>query len=250
MTARFLSDIVTAYQLEKGDFRMFSSSQLSKSWRPHLASAFESPYMKDLESFLSGELNRELDIYPGTNQIFRALDYSPLNKTKVVILGQDPYHGQGQANGLCFSVEAGVPLPPSLKNIYKELQSDLNITLPNHGSLDHWAKQGILMLNSVLTVEKGNAGSHANRGWEQFTDLIIKTVNDRKQNVVFFLWGNYAQKKGRIIDPKKHLVLKSAHPSPLSSYRGFFGSKPFSKTNQYLKEHGQTPIDWNLPLEG
>lgn len=200
--------------------------------------------MVSLKNFLKSEYDAGKIIYPKKNEYFKALDLVPLDKVKVVILGQDPYHGPGQAHGLCFSVNEGVSQPPSLKNIFKELNSDLGIEIPKSGNLERWAQQGVLLLNSVLTVENDKAASHQKQGWEQFTDKIIETVNQECEHVVFILWGAYAQKKAFYVDRKKHLVLESVHPSPLSSHRGFFGSKPFSKTNAWLKKQGLTPIKW------
>ena len=202
--------------------------------------------MQELADFLISEEQLGKSIYPDNSDIFRALETCPFEKVKVVILGQDPYHGAGQAHGLCFSVQKGVKIPPSLVNIYKELQSDVGITPPQHGHLIEWAQQGVLLLNNVLTVEDGKAGSHHNKGWEQFTDRIVEILNERKENLVFILWGSPAQKKAAKVDSKKHFLIKSVHPSPLSSYRGFFGSKPFSKTNDYLKSQGLAPINWEL----
>lgn len=202
--------------------------------------------MQELQSYLSSESERGKTIYPQLSDIFRALEACPFENVKVVILGQDPYHGAGQAHGLCFSVQKGVKIPPSLVNIYKELQSDVGITPPQHGHLIEWAQQGVLLLNNVLTVEDGKAGSHHNKGWEQFTDRIVEILNEKKENLVFILWGSPAQKKAAKVDSKKHFLIKSVHPSPLSSYRGFFGSKPFSKTNNYLKSQGLDPINWEL----
>ncbi|HET8705552.1 MAG TPA: uracil-DNA glycosylase, partial [Pseudomonadales bacterium] len=186
-------------------------------------------------------------IYPRGDEYFNALDSTPFNKVKVVILGQDPYHGPGQAHGLCFSVRKGVPFPPSLRNIFEEIKRDLGIAPPRHGCLEHWAAQGVLLLNAVLTVEEGQAAAHAGKGWEHFTDRVVRELSEHRSNLVFLLWGGYAQKKGAVIDRDKHLVLETVHPSPLSAHRGFFGSGHFSKTNQYLVEHGQLPIDWSLP---
>ncbi len=200
--------------------------------------------MVSLKNFLKSEYDAGKIIYPKKNEYFKALDLVPLDKVKVVILGQDPYHGPGQAHGLCFSVNEGVSQPPSLKNIFKELNSDLGIEIPKSGNLERWAQQGVLLLNSVLTVENDKAASHQKQGWEQFTDKIIETVNQECEHVVFILWGAYAQKKAFYVDRKKHLVLESVHPSPLSSHRGFFGSKPFSKTNTWLKKQGLAPIKW------
>lgn len=216
----------------------------SKAWSHFLNNEFEDEYMKNLNLFLNSELKSKKTIYPNTENIFLSLDLIKPEDVKVVILGQDPYHGEGQAHGLCFSVPSGVRFPPSLKNIFKELKSDLNIDIPENGDLSRWAEQGILLLNSVLSVEKNKAASHQKQGWEKFTDKIIKVINDNNQNVVFILWGAYAQKKAAFVDPKKHLIIESVHPSPLSSHRGFFGSKPFSKTNVWLKEKGLDEIRW------
>ena len=185
-------------------------------------------------------------VFPSREEVFRAFSLTPISKVKVVILGQDPYHGEGEANGLAFSVNKGIKLPPSLKNIYKELNSDLGIQIPNHGDLTKWAKQGVLLLNSVLTVEKDKPGSHRNMGWEEYTDSIIKKISEERKNVVFILWGKYAETKKNLIDENKHLILFSAHPSPFSARRGFFKSKPFSKCNTYLKKNGIKEIDWSL----
>lgn len=202
--------------------------------------------MQELADFLISEEQLGKSIYPDNSDIFRALEACPFEKVKVVILGQDPYHGAGQAHGLCFSVQKGVKIPPSLFNIYKELQSDVGVTPPQHGHLIDWAQQGVLLLNNVLTVEDGKAGSHHNKGWEQFTDRIVEILNDKKENLVFILWGSPAQKKAAKVDSTRHFLIKSVHPSPLSSYRGFFGSKPFSKTNDYLTSRGLAPINWEL----
>jgi uracil-DNA glycosylase len=220
---------------------------LHQSWKGPLQVEFDSPYMDKLREFLVAEREAGKIIYPPASLWFHALDATPLDKVRVVILGQDPYHGEGQAHGLSFSVPHGVSLPPSLLNIYKELRSDLNISLPPHGNLQHWAKQGILLLNSVLTVQAGLAASHKNRGWERFTDAIIRLVNDLPHPVVFILWGTYAQKKAGFVNAKKHLVIKSVHPSPLSVHNGFFGSKHFSQTNDFLTQNGQVAIDWTPP---
>jgi uracil-DNA glycosylase len=217
--------------------------KIEQSWKEKLASEFVKPYFSGLVQFVKNEYATQT-VYPQGNRIFKAFDYAPFERVKVVILGQDPYHEPGQAHGLCFSVNDGVPLPPSLQNIYKELQSDLGITPPASGNLEAWAKQGILLLNATLTVRAHFAGSHQNKGWEELTDAVVHKIADEKEHVVFILWGAYAQKKGAFINPYKHLVIQSAHPSPLSVYRGFFGSKPFSKTNEYLVRTGQTPIQW------
>ena len=205
--------------------------------------------MKALKAFLLAERNAGTVIYPRAGEWFAALDSTPLQKTRVVILGQDPYHGEGQAHGLCFSVQHGVKPPPSLINIYKEMKTDLGLEPPNHGNLQSWAEQGVLLLNSVLTVEAGKAAFHQGKGWERFTDDVIKIVNAKAEPVVFILWGNYAQKKASFVDRDRHLVIASAHPSPLSAHNGFLGSKPFSRTNAFLKVHGQTEIDWHLKNE-
>jgi uracil-DNA glycosylase len=220
-------------------------NKLAATWRKYLETDLNSKPMQDLKIFLEKEYDSKKTIFPKANEYFYALDMTPLDQVKVVILGQDPYHGPGQAHGLSFSVQDGVRFPPSLQNIYKELEADLGIPISKSGDLTRWAKQGVLLLNSVLTVEKEKAASHKDRGWEGFTDLIISTVNEHCENVVFILWGSYAQKKAAFVDRKKHLVLESVHPSPLSSYRGFFGSKPFSKANAYLKKHGKKEIDWS-----
>lgn len=226
--------------------------QLHESWRGPLAAEFASPYMQALKSFLLAEKAGGKRIFPKGAEYFRALDLTPLEKVRVVILGQDPYHGAGQAHGLCFSVQPGVRVPPSLVNIYKELQSDLGIARPGHGFLEHWARQGVLLLNSVLTVEMGQAASHQGKGWERFTDAVIAQVNARAEPVVFLLWGSYAQKKAAFVDSidksgGRHLVLKAPHPSPLSAHSGFFGCRHFSKANAFLESRGMAPIDWALP---
>ncbi|MZR31840.1 uracil-DNA glycosylase [Sneathiella litorea] len=222
-----------------------SDIKLEKSWLEQLRPEFDKPYMHDLRQFLSSEKAAGKIIYPPGDNIFAALDHTPFNKVKLVILGQDPYHGPGQAHGLSFSVLPGVPTPPSLRNIYQELNRDLNIPTPSHGNLEHWADQGVLLLNAVLTVEKATAGAHQGKGWERFTDAAIAALNEKRDNLVFMLWGNYAQKKGRFIDRKKHLVLQSPHPSPLSAHRGFIGNGHFSMANDYLQRTGQAPIDWS-----
>ncbi len=221
--------------------------RLESSWKSQLAEEFQKPYMQKLKEFLIAEISSGKIIYPKGAEYFHALDQTPFEKVKVVILGQDPYHGPKQAHGLCFSVQPGIKPPPSLINIYKELESDLSIPMAEHGYLESWAKQGVLLLNSVLTVERGRAGSHQNQGWENFTDRIIAKLNEKKQSIAFVLWGAYAQKKGRVIDRSRHLVIESPHPSPLSAHRGFFGSRPFSQINHYLQRHGHEPIDWRLP---
>lgn len=219
---------------------------LEDSWETRLAGEFASERMKNLKAFLQSEYKKGKKIFPRGDQYFAALNTVPFDQVRVVILGQDPYHGAGQAHGLSFSVPPTVPPPPSLVNIFKELEQDLGVSRPKHGTLTAWAKQGVLLLNSVLTVEEGQAGSHQKKGWEEFTDAVIHRLAEERQNLVFILWGAYAQKKGQFIDRKKHLVLECVHPSPLSAHRGFFGSKPFSKTNQYLVQHQISPINWEL----
>lgn len=221
--------------------------KLEASWKNKLTDQFSMPYMKQLEDFLREEKQSGKTIFPKEFEYFQALNLTPLSQVKIVILGQDPYHGDGQAHGLCFSVTPNTRIPPSLLNIYKELESDLNIPRAKHGFLDSWAKQGVLLLNSVLTVERSQAGSHQGKGWETFTDFVIKTVNEQEKPVVFLLWGSYAQKKAAFVDTTKHLVLKASHPSPLSAHRGFLGCKHFSQANAFLKDNAITPIDWKLP---
>jgi len=220
--------------------------QIDASWLEILKEEFEKEYFKKLKLFLMHEKSGSIPIYPPGNLIFNAFNLCPFDQVRVVILGQDPYHGPNQAHGLCFSVGEGVPQPPSLQNIFKEIQSDLGLPTPSHGSLDKWAKQGVLLLNSSLTVRQHQPGSHAGQGWEQFTDAVVKVISEKKENVVFILWGSPAQKKGQVVNAKKHLVLKAPHPSPLSSYRGFFGCRHFSKTNEYLKLHNLPVIDWQI----
>ncbi len=220
--------------------------KIEESWRPYLEAEFEKTYMQELNSFLDSEKQAGKVLYPNQDKIFEAFHLTPLGQVKVVILGQDPYHGPGQAHGLCFSVQKEIKIPPSLVNIYKELHSDLNLPMPQHGFLESWAKQGVLLLNTVLTVEDGKAGSHHQKGWEKFTDKVIEVLNREKENLVFILWGTPAQKKAAQVDEKKHLILKSVHPSPLSVYRGFSGSKPFSKTNEYLTKNQLSAIDWSI----
>jgi uracil-DNA glycosylase len=222
------------------------SIKLHHSWLEPLQGEFASPYMAELKRFLLAEREAGKRIFPAGSNWFRALDLTPLDEVRVVILGQDPYHGEGQAHGLCFSVPNGVQPPPSLVNIFKELASDLGIQRPGHGFLEHWARQGVLLLNSVLTVQMGQAASHRDRGWERFTDAVVRLVNAKPEPVVFMLWGSYAQKKAGFVDPR-HLVLKAPHPSPLSAHSGFFGCKHFSQANAFLEAHGQRPIDWALP---
>lgn len=218
--------------------------KIEPSWKKVLANEFTKDYFAKLTQFVKSEYLSST-IYPPPKFIFRAFELTPFNQVKVVIIGQDPYHGAGQANGLCFAVNKGIHLPPSVQNIYKEIESDLGhkTTYPN-GDLEEWARQGVLLLNATLTVKGSSPGSHQKKGWEEFTDSVIKSLSDQKENLVFILWGAYAQKKGSIIDASKHLVIKSAHPSPFSAYSGFFGSHPFSKTNTYLSSHKHNPINW------
>lgn len=223
--------------------------KLNESWLTPLQGEFDSPYMDELKRFLVAEKQAGKRIFPPGGEWFHALDATPLDKVRVVILGQDPYHGPGQAHGLCFSVRPGVRIPPSLVNIYKEVKADLGIEPPNHGNLENWAKQGVLLLNAVLTVEAHRAASHQGKGWERFTDAVIRLVNDRDRPAVFILWGSYAQRKAGFVDQSKHCVIKSPHPSPLSANNGFFGSRPFSRANAFLQSKGLEPIDWRLPAE-
>lgn len=222
---------------------MMKPVRIEESWKARLASEFEQPYFSALSSFVHDEY-ANARIYPPPGQVFRAFDECPFDQVKVVILGQDPYHGAGQANGLCFAVGAGVTTPPSLQNIFKEIEADLGRPVSRDADLSRWAQQGVLLLNATLTVRAGVAGSHQGRGWEQFTDAAVRALNARREHLVFMLWGNYAKQKGAHIDRAKHLVLEAAHPSPFSAYSGFFGCKHFSKANEYLKVHGQTPIEW------
>lgn len=225
--------------------------KLHPSWKEPLSGEFASPYMAALREFLVAEKQAGKPIFPAGSEWFRALDLTPLDDVRVVILGQDPYHGPGQAHGLCFSVRPGTRVPPSLVNIYREMEADLGISPARHGFLEHWAKQGVLLLNSVLTVERGLAASHQGRGWERFTDAVIRLVNAREEPAVFVLWGSHAQKKAAFVDSidrgGRHLVLRAPHPSPLSAHSGFFGCRHFSKANAFLESRGQTPIDWALP---
>lgn len=220
-------------------------STINNEWYQVLETEFRAPYFSDLAEFVKQERSNG-DIYPPKDDVFNALNKSSLSKVKVVLLGQDPYHGSGQAHGLSFSVPMGIKIPPSLRNMYKELHSDIGFIIPNHGNLESWANQGVLLLNATLTVRADNAGSHQKKGWETFTDAVIKAVSDNNSGVVFLLWGNYAQRKSDLIDSTKHLILKAVHPSPLSASRGFFGCKHFSQTNEYLLKNGKTPINWSL----
>lgn len=220
--------------------------ELEPSWKEHLSEEFQLPYIYKLKQFLVQEKKANKIIYPPGKLYFNAFNLTPFDAVKVVILGQDPYHGPNQAHGLCFSVQEGIGPPPSLQNIFHELYADLSIPIPKHGNLTDWAKQGIFLLNAVLTVEAGKAGAHQGKGWEYFTDKIIQILSTQKEHLVFMLWGSYAQKKSQLIDAKKHLILTAPHPSPLSAHRGFFGCKHFSRANAYLITHDKTPIDWNL----
>jgi uracil-DNA glycosylase len=220
------------------------SGGLQGKWAELLADQFELSYMKGLRTFLATEKRQGKTIFPPGKSIFNALNYTDFDDVKVVIIGQDPYHGPNQAHGFCFSVQTGVKTPPSLRNIYKELNQDLGMPLPGHGTLTSWADQGVLLLNAILTVEAAKAGAHQGKGWESFTDRVIELLNENSRNIVFLLWGSYAQKKGALIDKEKHYVLEGPHPSPLSAYRGFFGCQHFSKTNQYLSEQGKVEINW------
>ncbi|MCB9252732.1 MAG: uracil-DNA glycosylase [Flavobacteriales bacterium] len=217
--------------------------KINDEWARILLTEFESDYFKNLKEFLIEE-KKHHQIFPPGSKIFEAFNTTPFSKVRLVIIGQDPYHGLNQANGLCFSVNRSMPIPPSLVNIFKELKSDLGIEIPKHGDLSSWAQQGVLMLNSVLTVRSGEAGSHRNKGWERFTDQIIKQLSNQNDHLVFFLWGNYARSKKELIDPVRHLILESSHPSPLSAHSGFLGSKPFSKANDYFRSNKLNEINW------
>ncbi|MBS0516833.1 MAG: uracil-DNA glycosylase [Proteobacteria bacterium] len=221
--------------------------QLEPSWKARVGDWLQRPEMQALSEFLRGELRNGKIIYPPPKRIFAALDATPFDRVKVVVLGQDPYHGPNQAHGLCFSVLPGVATPPSLANIFAEIERDLHIPRPDHGCLLPWARQGVLLLNATLTVQAHQAGSHQGKGWEGFTDAVVDHLNRDREGLVFLLWGSYAQAKGKLIDTRRHLVLKAPHPSPLSAYRGFIGCGHFSRANAYLREHGQTEIDWRLP---
>jgi uracil-DNA glycosylase len=224
--------------------------KLEPSWKARIGAYFDRPEMQQLAQFLRAELRAGRTIYPAPRHIFAALDATPFDAVKVVILGQDPYHGPGQAHGLCFSVQPGVPVPPSLINIFAEIERDLGIARPDHGCLDSWAAQGVLLLNAVLTVEHGKAGSHQGKGWEGLTDAVVDHLNREREGLVFLLWGSYAQAKGRLIDGRRHCVLRAPHPSPLSAYRGFLGCGHFSSANKYLEARNETPIDWRLERPG
>jgi len=218
---------------------------IEEKWKEILWKEFQSPYFSELKEFLVEE-KKQFTIFPPGNLMFNAFQHTPFDHVKAVVLGQDPYHGSGQAHGLCFSVPPGIPKPPSLVNIFKELHADLGIPVPEHGNLEKWADQGVMLLNATLSVRTGQAGSHQNRGWETFTNRVIEQISTYKSGVVFLLWGRYAQAKESLIDGQKHLILKAAHPSPFSAYNGFFGCQHFSKTNEYLKQHGINGIDWTL----
>lgn len=227
--------------------------QLESSWLNLLGAEFEKPYMRQLSGFLRDQKRQGKRIYPPGKQMFAALDLTPVSEVKVVIIGQDPYHGAGQAHGLCFSVQPGVALPPSLINIFKEINDDLDGAQQldgRHGCLSGWARQGVLLLNAVLSVEHSRAASHQGKGWEQFTDVIVQSLSQQAEGLVFMLWGSYAQKKGAVVDRDKHCVLTAPHPSPLSAHRGFFGCRHFSKANQYIQSRGKAPIDWFAVSEG
>jgi uracil-DNA glycosylase len=219
--------------------------QIDESWKQLLIDEFNAPYFTDLKDFLVAEKSKYV-VYPPGKLIFNAFEHTPFDKVKVVIIGQDPYHGKGQAHGLCFSVAAGIAQPPSLVNIFKELNKDLGLPIPQHGNLEKWADQGVLLLNATLTVRANQAGSHQNKGWETFTDSVIRKISEFRTGIVFLLWGRYAQAKEALIDTGKHYILKAAHPSPFSAYNGFFGCRHFSKTNEILKQNGAEPIDWSL----
>ena len=221
--------------------------RLEASWKARVGDYLASPPMQALSAFLRERRARGATIFPPAARIFAAFDATPFDAVKVVVLGQDPYHGPGQAHGLCFSVLPGVPVPPSLENIFKELQRDLGLARPDHGCLLPWAQRGVLLLNAVLTVEQGQAGAHQGKGWEGFTDHVVDVLNREREGLVFLLWGSYAQAKGKVIDPRRHRVLKAPHPSPLSAHRGFIGCGHFSAANQYLAQRGQAPVDWSLP---
>ncbi len=235
---------ITLLLLSKHEKMVKTDVDIHKSWKKVLNNEFSSPYFSDLKTFLTNEKKKHI-VYPPGNQIFAAFNRTPFDKVKVVIIGQDPYHGPGQANGLCFSVSPGIRKPPSLVNVFKELQTDLGIPIPQDGNLEPWADQGVLLLNATLTVKSGMPGSHQKKGWDKFTDAVIKAVSDNKKGVVFLLWGNFAQTKAELIDKEKHFILAAAHPSPLA--RGaFFGCKHFSKTNKLLEHNGILPIDWRI----
>lgn len=219
--------------------------QIEESWKKVLAGEFQQEYFRELKKFLVEE-RRQYRVYPPGSKIFAAFDFTPFTSVKVVLLGQDPYHGQGQAHGLCFSVPRGIPKPPSLVNIFKELHDDLGLAIPPHGNLEAWAKQGVLLLNATLTVRENQAGSHQHKGWEQFTDAAIRALSEQRENLVFMLWGNYAQAKAVLVDGHKHCILKAPHPSPFSANQGFFGCRHFSRANDFLVRVGKEPVDWQI----
>jgi len=219
--------------------------QIEESWKKVLAGEFQQEYFRELKNFLVEE-RRQYRIYPPGSKIFAAFDFTPFTSVKVVLLGQDPYHGQGQAQGLCFSVPRGIPKPPSLVNIFKELHDDLGLAIPPHGNLEAWARQGVLLLNATLTVRANQAGSHQHKGWEQFTDAAIRALAEQRENLVFMLWGNYAQAKAALVDGHKHCILKAPHPSPFSANQGFFGCRHFSRANDFLVRAGKEPVDWQI----
>ena len=221
--------------------------KLEPSWKARVGDYLLRPEMRALSAFLRERAAAGARIFPPARNIFAAFDATPFDRVKVMVLGQDPYHGPGQAHGLCFSVQPDVPVPPSLLNMYKEIERDLGLPRPDHGYLMPWARQGVLLLNAVLTVEQGKAGAHQGRGWEEFTDHVVEVLDREREGLVFMLWGSYAQKKGRIVDARRHRVLRTTHPSPLSAHRGFLGSGHFSAANDYLKRRGEAPIDWSLP---
>lgn len=233
----------TEFLMQKFHISFSMNVKIEESWRKELQTEFDKPYFYQLAEFVRSEYS-SYKIYPPSSLIFNAFNLCPFDKVKVVLIGQDPYHEPGQAHGLCFSVNDGVPFPPSLRNIFQEINTDLGISIPITGNLTHWAEQGVLLLNATLTVREHSAGSHQKKGWETFTDAVIKTISNRKSGVVFILWGSYAQSKAQLIDSSRHLVLRSAHPSPLSAYRGFFGNHHFSLTNDYLVKQGLSPIKW------
>ena len=242
MFQRFIIVVIDRYRPNE-----MTEVQLHESWLRRLEDQFQQPYMKELREFLVMRKRHRAVIYPPGSLIFNALNTTHFDKVRVVILGQDPYHGPGQAHGLCFSVLPGIRIPPSLANIYREIETDLGLIPPRHGCLQSWAEPGVLLLNAVLTVERGQAGSHQGKGWETFTDVIVQLLNDEREGLVFMLWGSYAMKKGSVIDRRKHLVLKAPHPSPLSAHRGFLGCRHFSAANEYLQSHQKEPIDWSVP---
>ena len=223
--------------------KIMADVRIAEDWKSILSEEFSKPYFDNLVDFVKQEY-ASAEVFPAGSNIFRAFDKCPLDNLKVVIIGQDPYHGPGQANGLCFSVNDGIAFPPSLQNIFKEVHADTGADIPLSGNLDRWAEQGVLLLNAVLTVRAHQAASHAGRGWEQFTDAVVRAIAERKEGVVYMLWGSYAQKKGAIADPRRNLILRAVHPSPLSAYRGFFGCKHFSQANDYLRSIGREPIEW------